>query len=71
MNKQVLLAERPVGMPTDSTWTYQTTKIPEILDGKSLLSEAAENAKFALSQFPRNQGKNKKIMGAQYSDLQM
>lgn len=37
--------------------------IPEILDGKSLLSEAAENAKFALSQFPRNQGKNKKIMG--------
>ena len=36
MNKQVLLAERPVGMPTDSTWTYQTTKIPKILDGKDL-----------------------------------
>ena len=37
MNKQVLLAERPVGMPTDSTWTYQTTKIPEILDGEILV----------------------------------
>jgi iduronate 2-sulfatase len=37
--------------------------IPERLDGKSLLSDEAENAKFALSQFPRNQGKNKKIMG--------
>jgi hypothetical protein len=34
MNKHVLLAERPVGMPTDSTWTYQTTKIPKILEDR-------------------------------------
>ena len=40
-----------------------TLQIPEILDGKSLLSEEAQNATFALSQFPRNQGKDKKIMG--------
>ncbi|WDE96287.1 sulfatase [Lentisphaera profundi] len=38
-------------------------EIPEILDGKSLLSEEAQQATFALSQFPRNAGKNKKIMG--------
>ena len=37
MNKQVLLAERPIGLPTESTWTYQTTKIPELSDGEVIV----------------------------------
>ena len=37
MNKQVILSQRPIGMPTESTWTYQTTEIPELSDGEIII----------------------------------
>jgi|TARA_Y100000385_G_scaffold291967_1_gene374831 NADPH-dependent curcumin reductase CurA len=37
MNKQVLLAQRPLGLPTEATWAYQTSEIPEISQGEILI----------------------------------
>jgi len=39
MNKQILLAERPDGLPKSSTWTYQETEIPELKDGDVLIRQ--------------------------------
>lgn len=36
MNKQVLLAQRPVGAPTADTWSHTTTDIPTIKEGEFL-----------------------------------
>ena len=37
MNKQVLLAERPIGLPSESTWTHQKTEIPSLSKGEILV----------------------------------
>ena len=37
MNKQVLLAERPIGLPSESTWTHQKTEIPTLSKGEILV----------------------------------
>jgi NADPH-dependent curcumin reductase len=37
MNKRVTLAERPVGLPTESTWTYDEVAIPELAEGEILV----------------------------------
>ncbi len=37
MNKQVILKQRPVGMPVEDTWELQTTAIPEPKDGEVLV----------------------------------
>ena len=37
MNKQVKLAKRPVGMPDESTWTLESSAIPEIKEGEFLI----------------------------------
>lgn len=39
MNKQVLLAERPDGLPKSSTWIFQETEIPEPKDGDVLIKQ--------------------------------
>ena len=39
MNKQVKLAERPVGMPDTDTWTLEENPIPEIGDGQILVKQ--------------------------------
>ena len=39
MNKQVVLAERPDGLPKSSTWTFQETEIPEPKDGDVLIKQ--------------------------------
>jgi len=36
-NKQIILAKRPVGMPTEDTWTQQEQDIPELKEGQFLL----------------------------------
>jgi NADPH-dependent curcumin reductase CurA len=36
-NKQLILAKRPVGMPTEDTWTQQETAIPALKDGEFLI----------------------------------
>ena len=37
MNKQVLLAERPIGLPSESTWIHQRTEIPSLSKGEILV----------------------------------
>ena len=37
MNKQVLLAERPIGLPSESTWIHQIAKIPSLSNGEILI----------------------------------
>jgi len=37
MNKQLLLAKRPVGMPTEDTWTLESKDVPEIGEGELLI----------------------------------
>lgn len=37
MNKQVLLAKRPTGMPTEDTWEHTSTPIPECPEGHILI----------------------------------
>lgn len=37
MNKQLILKERPKGMPDGNTWTLQDTAIPDINDGQLLI----------------------------------
>ena len=37
MNKQVLLAKRPVGLPDASTWSFVETDIPSISEGEFLV----------------------------------
>ncbi|MCP4459535.1 MAG: NADP-dependent oxidoreductase [Cytophagales bacterium] len=37
MNKQLLLAKRPIGMPTADTWNLDTSEVPEIGDGELLI----------------------------------
>ena len=39
MNKQVVLSERPDGLPKSSTWTFQETGIPEPKDGDVLIKQ--------------------------------
>ena len=39
MNKQVVLAERPDGLPKSSTWIFQETEIPEPKDGDVLIKQ--------------------------------
>ena len=34
MNKKLILAKRPVGMPTEDTWEYQTSEIPKAGKGQ-------------------------------------
>ena len=38
MNKQVLLAKRPVGLPDASTWSFVETEIPTIAEGEFLVN---------------------------------
>ena len=37
MNKQLLLAKRPVGMPEEDTWTMKTSEMPAVGDGEFLI----------------------------------
>ncbi|WP_341226933.1 NADP-dependent oxidoreductase [uncultured Arcticibacterium sp.] len=37
MNKQILLKERPEGLPTAATWTLNDAEIPELADGEILI----------------------------------
>ena len=37
MNKQVLLAARPVGLPKDSDWRIESAPIPALEDGEVLV----------------------------------
>lgn len=37
MNKQLILTERPKGMPDGNTWTLQDAEIPEIKEGELLI----------------------------------
>lgn len=37
MNKQILLKERPEGLPTASTWTLNNAEIPELAEGEILI----------------------------------
>lgn len=37
MNKQLILAKRPVGMPEADTWTMKTSPIPELKEGEVLV----------------------------------
>ncbi|MEO1515058.1 MAG: NADP-dependent oxidoreductase [Bacteroidota bacterium] len=37
MNKQVLLVNRPTGMPDESTWKLVETEIPEVAEGQVLI----------------------------------
>ncbi|NNC50822.1 MAG: NADP-dependent oxidoreductase [Flaviramulus sp.] len=39
MNKQVLLAKRPDGLPTLSTWKFEENKIPEPQEGEVLIKQ--------------------------------
>jgi NADPH-dependent curcumin reductase CurA len=39
MNKQIILAKRPVGMPDAATWTLETNPIPEIKEGEFLVQQ--------------------------------
>lgn len=39
MNKQWILAERPVGMPNETTWKFETNPIPEVEDGQLLVKQ--------------------------------
>ena len=39
MNKQWILAKRPVGMPDASTWTLENNPIPEIKEGEFLIKQ--------------------------------
>lgn len=39
MNKQILLDSRPEGLPTSSTWKFQTVEIPEPKDGEVLIRQ--------------------------------
>ncbi len=39
MNKQIKLAKRPVGMPDESTWTFETSAIPSPKEGEFLLKQ--------------------------------
>lgn len=37
MNKQIKLAQRPVGMPDTNTWTFESHPIPEVKEGEILI----------------------------------
>ncbi|TNE45660.1 MAG: NADP-dependent oxidoreductase [Deltaproteobacteria bacterium] len=37
MNKRILLAKRPEGLPGEDTWTYEEVEIPEVQDGEFLV----------------------------------
>ncbi len=37
MNKQVILAKRPVGLPEKDTWRLETQPIPEPKEGEVLI----------------------------------
>ena len=37
MNKQLLLAKRPVGLPDKDTWSYNQSPVPTINDGQILI----------------------------------
>ncbi|MBT8361619.1 MAG: NADP-dependent oxidoreductase, partial [Deltaproteobacteria bacterium] len=37
MNKRVLLAKRPKGLPDESTWQLEEQPIPEIGEGEALI----------------------------------
>ena len=37
MNKQLILNERPKGMPNSHTWTLKETPIPDLKDGEFLI----------------------------------
>jgi NADPH-dependent curcumin reductase CurA len=39
MNKQIILAKRPVGMPDAATWRLETNPIPEIKEGEFLVQQ--------------------------------
>jgi NADPH-dependent curcumin reductase CurA len=39
MNKQILLAERPVGLPTAATWTFTDVDVPELAEGEILIQQ--------------------------------
>ncbi len=39
MNKQILLDSRPEGLPTSSTWKFQSVEIPEPKDGEVLIRQ--------------------------------
>ncbi|MEM9723144.1 MAG: NADP-dependent oxidoreductase, partial [Bacteroidota bacterium] len=39
MNKRLLLAQRPVGMPTPDTWTLEESPIPEVGEGQVLVKQ--------------------------------
>ncbi len=39
MNKQVLLAQRPVGLPTKETWSFTETALPTIQDQEFLVKQ--------------------------------
>tara|TARA_R110002073_G_scaffold279026_1_gene443117 strand:+ start:394436 stop:395443 length:1008 start_codon:yes stop_codon:yes gene_type:complete len=38
-NKQVLLAERPKGLPIASTWKFQEVEVPELKEGEILIKQ--------------------------------
>ncbi len=39
MNKQLILAKRPIGLPDKSTWTIEENAIPEINEGEILVKQ--------------------------------
>ena len=42
MNKQVILAKRPVGLPDASTWSFVETEIPTVAEGQFLVNIQCE-----------------------------
>ena len=37
INKQIILKERPIGFPTDSTWNLESNAIPTLKKGEVLI----------------------------------
>jgi len=37
MNKQIILKERPVGFPNDTTWNLESNAIPTLKEGEVLI----------------------------------
>ncbi|MFQ3350462.1 MAG: NADPH-dependent curcumin reductase CurA, partial [Candidatus Arcticimaribacter sp.] len=40
INKRQLLAERPKGMPNESTWTFVEETVPALKDGEILIEQS-------------------------------
>ena len=37
MNKQIILKERPIGFPNDTTWNLESNAIPTLKEGEVLI----------------------------------